>query len=940
MRCLLASLRGLLLRESGMLLLRRRLCPGPLLLLGVALCLFYQTLNVARSRFGSRQQPDPRVHSPEQRSDEQALKDSRRFFSALETLQSQVQLVFYRAAQHHRALVLTGQHVVTDTEVQLYQRVLQQMNYETQLSRYAETSSLLRPKQGVSGWSLLLCLSSSETSCLRRVSFSELQSHQRVNLLPPMMKAFSDAGDGLCHLFTHPVLSGSKLPMKPYSCGLIYQKHLLPKKSTSANSLTKPIAPSQSHGAVLNVYVLVTSVNPLTSFLHHTCTLTTNADQSGRLTRLQSLRPDDVGYTSSYQTMMGHLKRVLGDVLQAAASTYEKDQTLKSCLLCYQLLTFTLIFNGSLTPTIIQVDTDWTFSALSDQTFEQKITKDLMLEDMLNFLLKSQTHLSSVTKALSKRGGGCPKILGVCISKEDLLVSLQFYQQIKLSLPFQLLYPNTDLCSTSVHLRSVSDLLVKTVCYYELQQRTNNSGMQTNHEDTQSMHFLKEGNAVCVDPRLRQIYTDPPLFMTPPFDPRVKEYRVEVPFDTVMIRIRPEPIQSNCHVHLDEHRGPNMANLPIGLGKSQISILVTDGGESKAVMTIYMLHVFRENRPSLPMFGDHVMCSFVQECGLLVQPGQSCGLEPFNMSQSPPQPCSSGYKPGRWVVPCLSCLDNRTCDWREIAWQPDSCYYPLMDQHQLQSCMADRKLLFIGDSTNRGMMYFLMERVNSSLQDWEKAHDSLVYTNLNGGRTLISYSYYPQFWLETSQRPTFKESLEKLLFRSQPLLNSKQTVLIVGGVQWLNTNHLRVIRESLDRKGLNNILVVVKSLGMGFHLPVDGIRSLSLSGIQDLYRENQNLMMTAKKYGYEVIDTFSITMGRYKEFLQGRCACHFHEVEKLSSKTSHNATTKANRTRFTKPGQSTVVDSDHGEGSLSYSVKGPVNQVYSEILLSRLCPAN
>lgn len=56
-----------------------------------------------------------------------------------------------------------------------------------------------------------------------------------------------------------------------------------------------------------------------------------------------------------------------------------------------------------------------------------------------------------------------------------------------------------------------------------------------------------------------------------------------------------------------------MANYPVGLGNSRISILVTDGAETEpAVMTIYTVHVYRESRPSLPMFGDHVTCSFLQ----------------------------------------------------------------------------------------------------------------------------------------------------------------------------------------------------------------------------------------------------------------------------------------------------------------------------------------
>ncbi|XP_045898258.1 cadherin-like and PC-esterase domain-containing protein 1, partial [Micropterus dolomieu] len=136
MRCVLASAAGLLLREAGMLL-RRRSCSGPLLLLGVAVCLFYQ-LMVVRNRLRSgQQQPaaDIRCRRP---SDEVLMEETRRFLSTLETLQIQP------SPRRRRAVVLMGRHLVSDTEVQLYQQVLQQMGYEVQLSRYAETSSFLR----------------------------------------------------------------------------------------------------------------------------------------------------------------------------------------------------------------------------------------------------------------------------------------------------------------------------------------------------------------------------------------------------------------------------------------------------------------------------------------------------------------------------------------------------------------------------------------------------------------------------------------------------------------------------------------------------------------------------------------------------------------------------------------------------------------------------
>nr|XP_020469112.1 cadherin-like and PC-esterase domain-containing protein 1 isoform X2 [Monopterus albus] len=830
------------------------------------------------------------------------MEETKKLISTLENVQLQVWS--QKPPRRRQAVVLMGRHLVSDNEVQLYQQVLQQMDYQVQMSRYADASSILRTNQGVSGWSLLLCLSSAESSCLRRVSSSHLQHHQMVNLIPGLLKAFSDAGGGLCHFFMHLHLTGSDLPMKPHSCGSTNQKLQIPQDSQSLVGASPP-----SLVAMVNVYILVTSVRPLTSFLHDTSVVTTSRELRGQLIKLRNFLLQQLGPTNSHQAL-GQVKKVIGEVLQVAASTDEKQQTLNRCVSCYQLLTFTLLFSGSITPVVIQVDTDVTFSSLSEDTFDREITRDLVLEDVLRFMLTSHAHLS--TRTGGRQYGGCRGIHAVCVSDEEFLLLLQFQHQMNMPSAFQLLYPSTSSSGPP----SVSDFLVQISRFYDLQR----NGSDRADETASSSQHGAEVRSSCVDPHLRQIYTSPPLSLTPPFRPWVKEYRAEMTFETVMIRIRPEPINSACRVHLDEHRGPRMANYPVSLGNSRISILVTDDTEPEPVLlTIYTIHVSRESRPSLPMFGYHVTCSFVQDCGLLVQPGQPCGLQPFSRSQGPLQICGSGHVPGRWVVPCLSCSDNRTCDWREVAWQPDDCYHQLVDRPLLQDCMTDRKVLFIGDSTNRGMMYFLMERVNSSLEDWGKAHDTLVYKNLNRGRTLVAYSYYPQFWLEKDQRPTFRQALLQLLHRSQPLENSNLTVLVVGGVQWLNTNHLKTVREVLDRESLSNILVVVKSLGMGFHLPVDGIKSLSLREVQDLYRKNNNIITTAKHHGYE--------------------------VEKYwSSRSPDNKPFTTNRTRSTRPGlglssHSAVQDTDQETRSSppAYHVRGPVNQVYSEILLSRLC---
>lgn len=278
-------------------------------------------------------------------------------------------------------------------------------------------------------------------------------------------------------------------------------------------------------------------------------------------------------------------------------------------------------------------------------------------------------------------------------------------------------------------------------------------------------------------------------------------------------------------------------------------MLVVDESRAEGdVLTTYKLTIYREDRPSLPFFEDFTACGFVQDCDLLIHPEETCGLQPISadyieaISQPEIQSCQSGDTKGQWIVPCLTCSDNRTCDWREITWQPHNCQHDILSKPELQQCLQGRKILFIGDSTNRGMMYYLIERLNETLQEWQKLHGTKLYPSVNGGKTLISYSYYPQFWISPSLRPAFEKALEHLLQRSQPLENTDQTVLVVGGVQWLNSNHLQIIHKVLKRENLQNILVIIKTLGIGFHLPVDGVHFLTQSEVRNLYKENLSIL--------------------------------------------------------------------------------------------------
>ncbi|XP_053112464.1 cadherin-like and PC-esterase domain-containing protein 1 isoform X2 [Hemicordylus capensis] len=764
----------------------------------------------------------------------------------------------------------------------------------------------------------------------------------------------------------------------------------------------------QDLSIIIKAYVLVTSLTPLRAFIHSSGVVSFPPRKKRFAVKLQTVFETFLRASSPQQTfddMKEAISKLLlvTEVFSEAPSSGPKPC---QCSSCFQMLTFDIGFS-SLHPVVLEVHGHFDFQADEDTNFQDQSFKRTLLEDTFRILLSNLSSSSTFFEALQNvyRSAGIKdeyhqKESDHCLTLEELNPLISFVKELQNLGQFELLFPSAApkvsfllhdlyrMVNPERRLDSIlnvhwllSNLLeqlqvINKVAHTNLpgwrnkdsrnvsrikarwsNLRTSYSAKQhtkvrasTTAEKHEGLHLLNQAKEIpCSHDKdtllhVRQIFTSPDLGLHPEFDPKIKEYYTEVPFDVVTVQIRAEPMNCQCEVHLDEKKGPSAANYPLGLGINRINILITDESQSlHEILSIYKIIIYREDRPNMLLFDDFM------DCGSLIHPEESCGLQPLSAEYlstiSKPQlrTCEMGDTKGQWIVPCLSCSDNRTCDWRQITWQPANCQYPILKKTELQQCVKNKKILFIGDSTNRGMMYYLIERVNDTLQEWQKAHDMKFYHNVNNRKTFISYSYYPQFWININQRPTFEEALELLLLRSQPLENTGQTILVVGGVQWLNFHHLHIIHNVLKRANLSNILVVIKSLGMGFHLPVDGVHSLSPAEVQNLWNENQAILNTAKQYGYEVVDTFIITMGRYKEFLQGKCGCHFHEVVK--SKTSEgNSPMTMTLSRpyalgkyFNNQSNLMQLQAYLSNPQSPYHVRGPINQVYSEILLSRIC---
>ena len=63
-------------------------------------------------------------------------------------------------------------------------------------------------------------------------------------------------------------------------------------------------------------------------------------------------------------------------------------------------------------------------------------------------------------------------------------------------------------------------------------------------------------------------------------------------------------------------------------------------------------------------------------------------------------------------------------------------------------------------------MHYLIEKLEGSLPDASKTHELKLYPHLNGGTSLLGFTYYPKFWLPSNQRLPFDQEVQQLLNHS------------------------------------------------------------------------------------------------------------------------------------------------------------------------------
>lgn len=725
---------------------------------------------------------------------------------------------------------------------------------------------------------------------------------------------------------------------------------------------------------LVRLSLLLTSLFPLRAYLHSSCQVyrVDQKGQSLRqdLTSLWHVR-QSIQQNFGETTMRGWWGQ-LRTGLMSALLTAELDVWQSragnpcSCRRCFQNLDMDVVFTNEFHPIIVKVEPSEP-AQMTKEFMEDMVKLTSYKDPVYDEVMKAVGHIQPQKMH-------CRSQLSPCLMDSDLIYLLDTRREALAPVEFLQLYPSIDeeydhvmdhflhlhftdhnspndatTQQASCHLTpEVHSMIVETERIHRqvikgeqlslrtIQHKPMFMSRRLDAEFSEDGLVNKEGSTLLSDkhqkncslvqydlPLLSEISITPAsVQLTPEFDPGHTMYRAQVEYDTIVFSIT--ATTSHCDTTARFHTldgEERVMNYTLGLGENQIRVhVVTTAVHEPQIINTYIILIWRRERGILNFRSSLRVCQLTQDCELRYSSSHSCGLQAVRQFRSwrtyqkhnsqLPVCQQSDYQEASWFVPCEDCKNPNSCHWKTAIWQPKFCQTTHLDDFDIRACFKGRKVLFIGDSTNRGIMHYILEKINGSLSEWDKTHNLKLYKSINSNHTDLSFSYYPQFWLPNNHRPAFDKAIFQLIKWTRPLSDDNKTVLVVGGVHWLAGQHLDLIIKALKRENLTRIKLIAKGLGSGFHQHVNGVHYLPETEIQNLVQRERDIERHGTQLGFQFISTFNMTMARFKDFLQGKCACHFHKLSEVK-KDNYDKT--------------------------MYHVQGEVNEIYSQMIINSIC---
>jgi hypothetical protein len=284
---------------------------------------------------------------------------------------------------------------------------------------------------------------------------------------------------------------------------------------------------------------------------------------------------------------------------------------------------------------------------------------------------------------------------------------------------------------------------------------------------------------------------------------------------------------------------------------------------------------------------------------------------------------------GRWVMPCgadvLGMGSVYTDDWpANVFWQPWDCSLLYYSRQEVRTCLASRILLFLGDSTLRGLAVRVGAMFGAPGPDRRESHNQ--WSAHFGDSTHVFFQYYPPLFdtdpvppLGEVSRPAEQAGMTTSQStaqgaadttastkRSSPPIDDYFAYLIrsvqqqVGAEAWARSRVVLSVGALMLRPDWLDTLarVIASPLWAGAPAPLVIVKSRGQTVLHpslfDLHRKNVLLREHTERLArsnstvvrFRWFETESITQPFWPHMVKmDRCVCHFH-VEQLDDETA------------------------------------------------------
>lgn len=651
---------------------RRRYCPSPVFIaLFVALCVFYQCLSLFWKSIPWTKEWDIRRSLDlleVATQNKECLYTWNNLVTKIKDYEDRLKKKPFSNTK--KILLLYFYHSTGIEESLLYKRVLTKLGYT--IHHFAEIDSIkvfITHNQKTLGRDALMYIpfnESMEISCKQKQELVELVQLTKVKVLTQMQQ-IPCIKDEICQLAAHfPELQNlsvctyhpeesrnEKLTSVLSDNGKKKHQYLTTR---GLNQLSK--SPYQNVRVyhhdhpfqdfpVIRTFVVITSLSPLRAFIHSTAMVQTEPKKRFTPIQLQKFYQDFFKSESplqAFNTLKEIISKLLLTMEVASEAVATGHNSLNRCRESFQLVTFDIGYNSASHPIVLQVKEQF---LLNDLNMDGYTTMETILEDVFNVILHNHSYgileaMEEVQNCLSlKNTCWMDSILAFTWEQMDNLCFLQ-QEQTKLGM-FVMLYPSNSVLLKALrhdlyHKADLRDNLGSTLavhdllsdlyeCLQSLQEINQTSRQKFQDKKENKLSVVSRQNErvsvtkkwmKCSDDNdtlsyINRIFSNPPLDLTPEFNPKIKDYYAELPFDVVTVEIGAEPANCKSQVHLDNKNGPRIAKYPLGLGTNEITLYVTDESlKTPVILRSYRITIYREDRPSLPLFDHYKMCGFLQ----------------------------------------------------------------------------------------------------------------------------------------------------------------------------------------------------------------------------------------------------------------------------------------------------------------------------------------